>query len=153
MSNIRQEAKKMQKPNIYLDIDGVILANEDYLSIGAEELIKYAVENFDVYWLTTHCTESDATHAINYVMRAGNESLRPHLEKLIPTSWSEYKTEAIDFSKPFLWFDDDCYLGERRDLKKNNAFNSWVEVDLRNYPDQLMREIKLLESFVEDNGK
>jgi hypothetical protein len=153
MSNMRQEAKKMQKPNIYLDIDGVILANEDNLSIGAEELIKYAVENFDVYWLTTHCTESDATHAINYVMRAGNESLRPHLEKLIPTSWSEYKTEAIDFSKPFLWFDDDCYLSERRDLEKNNAFNSWIEVDLRNYPDQLMREIKLLESFVEDNGK
>ncbi|MEI6169680.1 MAG: hypothetical protein WCP56_01635 [Candidatus Saccharibacteria bacterium] len=153
MSNIRQVAKNMQKPNIYLDIDGVILANEDNLSIGAEELIKYAVENFDVYWLTTHCTESDATHAINYVMRAGSESLRQHLEKLIPTSWREYKTEAIDFSKPFLWFDDDCYLSERRDLEKNNAFNSWIEVDLRNYPDQLMREIKLLESFVEDNGK
>ena len=142
----------MTKPNIYLDIDGVILANEENLSIGAEEFIKYAVENFDVYWLTTHCTQSDATHAINYVMRAGNESLRPHLEKLIPTSWSEYKTEAIDFSKPFLWFDDDCYLGERQDLEKNNAFNSWVEVDLRNYPDQLMREIKLLESFVEESS-
>ena len=139
------------KPNIYLDIDGVILANEDYLSIGAEEFIKYAVDNFDVYWLTTHCTQSDATHAINYVMQAGSESLRPHLEKLIPTSWSEYKTEAIDFTKPFLWFDDDCYLGERRDLEKNNAFNSWVEVDLRNYPDQLQREIKLLESFVEES--
>ena len=150
---MRQVTKNTQKPNIYLDIDGVILANEDNLSIGAEELIKYAVENFDVYWLTTHCTESDATHAINYVMRAGNESLRPHLEKLIPTSWSEYKTEAIDFSKPFLWFDDDCYLSERRDLEKNNAFNSWIEVDLRNYPDQLMREVKLLESFVEDNDK
>ena len=140
----------MQKPKIYLDIDGVILANEENLSIGAEEFIKYAVENFDVYWLTTHCTQSDATHAINYVMRAGNESLRPTLEKLIPTSWSDNKTEAIDFSKPFLWFDDDCYLAEKRDLEANNAFNSWVEVDLRNYPDQLMREIKLLESFIEE---
>ena len=153
MSNTRQLTKNTQKPNIYLDIDGVILASEDYLSIGAEELIKYAVENFDVYWLTTHCTESDATHAINYVVRAGNESLRPHLEKLIPTSWNENKTEAIDFSKPFLWFDDDCYQGERRDLENNNAFDSWVEVDLSKYPNQLMREIKLLESFVEDNDK
>jgi len=141
----------MQKPNIFLDIDGVILANEENLSIGAEEFIKYAVENFDVYWLTTHCTQSDATHAINYVMRAGSESLRPHLEKLIPTSWSDNKTEAIDFSKPFLWFDDDCYLAEKRDLEANNAFNSWVEVDLRNYPDQLQREIKLLESFIEES--
>lgn len=149
---MQEISNKIQRPKIYLDIDGVILANEDYLAIGAEEFIKYAVENFDVYWLTTHCTESDATHAINYVMRAGNESLRPHLEKLIPTSWSEYKTEAIDFTKPFLWFDDDCYLGERQDLEKNNAFNSWVEVDLRNYPDQLQREIKLLESFVEESN-
>jgi len=139
----------IKTPNIYLDIDGVILANEENLSIGAEEFIKYAVENFDVYWLTTHCTQSDATHAINYVMRAGSESLRPHLEKLIPTSWSDNKTEAIDFSKPFLWFDDDCYLAEKRDLEANNAFNSWVEVDLRNYPDQLQREIKLLETFIE----
>jgi hypothetical protein len=140
----------MIKPNIYLDIDGVILANEENLSIGAEEFIKYAVENFDVYWLTTHCTQSDAAHAINYVMRAGSESLRPHLEKLIPTSWSDNKTEAIDFSKPFLWFDDDCYLAEKRDLEANNAFNSWIEVDLRNYPDQLMREINLLKSLIEN---
>ena len=140
----------MIKPNIYLDIDGVILANEENLPVGAEEFIKYAVNNFDVYWLTTHCTEGDSTHAINYVMRAGNENLRPHLEKLIPTSWKDNKTEAIDFRKPFLWFDDDCYLTERQDLEKNNAYSSWVEVDLRNYPDQLMREIKLLESFIED---
>ena len=143
----------MQKPNIYLDIDGVILANEENLSIGAEEFIKYAVENFDVYWLTTHCRENDVTHAINYVMRAGSDSLRPHLEKLIPTTWVDNKTEAIDFSKPFLWFDDDCYLAEKRDLEANNAHSSWIEVDLRNYPDQLMREIKLLESFVEGSDE
>lgn len=37
------------RPNIYLDIDGVLLANEENLSIGAVEFIKYAVEHFDVY--------------------------------------------------------------------------------------------------------
>jgi hypothetical protein len=90
-------------------------------------------------------------------MRRLGHMFEPRIAELMlvikPTSFDHAKTTGIDFSKPFLWFDDDCYQRERRDLKKNNAFNSWVEVDLRNYPDQLMREIKLLESFVEDNGK
>ena len=135
------------KPNIYLDIDGVILTNEESLSIGAEEFIKYAVENFDVYWLTTHCTEGDSKHAIGYIMETAQEHMRPYFEKFIPTSWRTNKTEAIDFSQPFLWFDDDCFLGEQIALKENNAINSWIEVDLQKYPDQLVHEIKLLKSF------
>ena len=137
----------MNKPNIYLDFDGVILANEDHLSVGAEEFIKYAVENFDVYWLTTHCTDSDSTHAISYMMETAEDHMRPYFEKFIPTTWSTNKTEAIDFSKPFLWYDDDCFTGERADLIKNNALNSWIEVDLQKYPDQLVHEIKLLKTF------
>ena len=42
------------KPSLYLDIDGVLLANEENLTIGAIEFIKYAADNFEVYWLTTH---------------------------------------------------------------------------------------------------
>jgi hypothetical protein len=56
--------------NVYLDIDGVLLANEENLAIGAAEFIKYAVEHFDVYWLTTHCMNSNPTHAIEYLNRA-----------------------------------------------------------------------------------
>ncbi len=95
--------------NVYLDIDGVLLANEENLAIGAVEFIIYAVEHFDVYWLTTHCMDGTTDHAIEYLDRAANEDLRPWLEKLKPVTWSIKKTEAIDFTKPFLWFDDDCF--------------------------------------------
>lgn len=142
----------MTKPNIYLDIDGVILANEANLSIGAEEFIKYAVENFDVYWLTTHCTDGDSEHAIRYIMQASGEHMRPYFEKFIPTTWRTNKTEAIDFNKPFLWYDDDCFTGEHMDLKQNNAVNSWIEVDLLKHPDQLVHELKLLESIIEETS-
>lgn len=135
------------KTNIYLDIDGVILANEENLAIGASEFIKFATDNFDVYWLTTHCMDGNPTHAIEYVQRATNENLRPYLEKLKPTSWSLAKTEAIDFTQPFLWYDDDCFSGEKIDLQKNKVFNSWIEVNLAKYPDQLTQEIKLLKSL------
>ena len=33
------------KPELYLDIDGVLLANEENLAIGAAEFIKYAAKN------------------------------------------------------------------------------------------------------------
>lgn len=136
--------------NVYLDIDGVLLADDDQTAIGAEAFIKYAVEHFDVYWLTTHCMEGEPTHAVEYVQRAANEDIRPWLEKFKPTAWSLKKTEAIDFSKPFLWFDDDCFSGERIDLKAHNAMKSWIQIDLRNVPDQMKKELITLQAFSED---
>jgi hypothetical protein len=135
------------KPDLYVDIDGVILANESNLAIGAVEFIKFATHNFDVYWLTTHCMHGNAVHAIEYVQQASDENLLPYLEKFKPTIWSLAKTEAINFDKPFLWFDDDCYSGELLALNERGVFNSWIEVDLVKYPDQLTHEIKLLKSF------
>ena len=55
--------------NVYVDIDGVLLANEENLAIGAAEFIKYAADNFDVYWLTTHCMDGTTDHAIEYLQR------------------------------------------------------------------------------------
>lgn len=136
--------------NIYLDIDGVILANESNLSEGAEEFIKYIAENFTVYWLTTHCMHGDGTWAVEYVYRASKEDLKPYLEKFIPTTWSLKKTEAIDFTKPFIWFDDDCFSGEKIDLQENNVMNSWFEVNLSKSRDQLIHELKNLKSLVEE---
>ena len=137
------------KPTLYLDIDGVLLANEENLAIGAIDFIKYATDNFDVYWLTTHCMDGETAHAIDYVQRATNENIRPYLARFKPVKWSIAKTEAIDFNKPFLWFDDDCFSGEKMALNKHGVFNSWIEIDLSKYPDQLTHEIKLLKSFIE----
>lgn len=74
--------------NIYLDIDGVLLANESNLSEGAIEFIKYAADNFEVYWLTTHCMNGDPVHAVEYIARVEKEDLRPWLKKFKPTVWS-----------------------------------------------------------------
>ena len=134
--------------NIYLDIDGVLLANEENLAIGAVDFIKYAAEHFDVYWLTTHCMDGTTEHAIEYLNRASSEDLRPWLEQFKPVVWSLKKTEAIDFSKPFLWFDDDCFTGEKIDLQAHNVMNSWIEIDLRKTPDQVVKEMATLQAFV-----
>lgn len=136
--------------NIYVDIDGVLLANEENLAIGVAEFIKYAADNFDVYWLATHCMDGTTDHAIKYLQRGSDENLRPWLGNFKPVTWSLKKTEAIDFTKPFLWFDDDCFSGEKIDPHEHGVFNSWIEVNLAKYPDQMVHELKLLKSIIAD---
>lgn len=138
------------KPNLYLDIDGVLLANEENISIGAIEFIKYAADNFEVYWLTTHCMDGDPTHAIEYVQRTTDEDLRPFLRKFKPTTWSLAKTDAIDMNKPFIWYDDDCFSGEKIALEQAGKLDSWFKVDLREHPDQMVKELITLRSYLSD---
>ena len=89
-------------------------------------------------------------HAIEYLQRGSGEDLRPWLEKFKPVTWSLKKTEAIDFTKPFMWFDDDCFSGEKIDLHEHGVFNSWFEVNLAKYPDQMVHEFKLLKFIIDD---
>ncbi len=93
--------------DIYVDIDGVLLANENNLANYAEEFIEYLVNNYTVYWLTTHCMDNDASLAVQNVGRFCKPEIVELLHKIKPTSWKVAKTEAIDFSQPFLWIDDD----------------------------------------------
>ncbi len=124
------------KPNIYLDIDGVLLANENSAAIGADIFLRYVIKNYDVYWLTTHC-HGDATVPVKRFGHLFELKTRELLPKIKATDWQEAKTEAIDFSNPFLWFDDDLYDDERTELLAHNVLDNWIQVKLSANPRQL----------------
>lgn len=134
---------KMVYMNIYLDIDGVLLINEAHASPYAEEFICSILAKYpnSTYWLTTHCWKG-VNRTSEVLSQAINKStlslLRTHVR---PTEWGEAKTDAIDFTRPFLWFDDDLFEDERQVLVENNALSSWIEVNLSNNPDHL-KELK-----------
>ena len=121
----------------YLDIDGVILANDQQKANFADEFIKYLIENYDVYWLTTHC-KVDPSFAVELLSRRdfSLETLE-YIKKIKPTNWNTWKTEAIDFSEDFLWFDDQVFDMEINTLKENGKFDSWVKIDLSKDVNQL----------------
>ncbi|MFH1601630.1 MAG: hypothetical protein ABIB61_01600 [Candidatus Shapirobacteria bacterium] len=133
--------------NIYLDIDGVILANDLQPARHAKKFIKFLTDNFDVYWLTTHC-KGDADYTVNHIARFFDIETIGMLKKIKPTNWETAKTEAIDFSKPFFWFDDDLFDFERKDLEKHNALKGWIEVDFSKNLDQLLEFIEFLKDFI-----
>lgn len=129
------------KPIVYLDIDGVLLANDlnpaNYVHEFLEIVNKRALE---VYWLTTHC-KGDATTAYKRLELVLQPKTMELLKEVKATNWDSAKTQAIDFTKPFLWFDDDLFYEEKRTLEEHNALDNWIQVDLA-------RNENALEKFV-----
>ena len=126
--------------NIYLDIDGVLLANDKQPANYAKEFLQYVLEKFpdSTYWLTTHC-QGYASRPVRDIGHLFDEETVELMKKIKPTIWldSSAKTDAIDFTQPFLWFDDDLFVNEREALMANNVLDNWIEVDLSKNPDQL----------------
>lgn len=130
--------------NIYLDIDGVLLANDAQAARHVDAFVDRCIaEDADMYWLTTWCRgEENQTEGW-----LGNSDMNPvTIAKLTahckPTNWDVAKTEAIDFSVPFVWFDDDLFEFERRELVKHGVLDNWIGVDLRKDPDMLLQFVR-----------
>lgn len=121
---------------LYLDIDGVLLTTKGSKpSADSEEFIEFITDNFDCYWLTTHCKGNKNT-ALKYL---GSYFSQPIINKLMQvkeTNWDCLKTEAIDFSSNFVWLEDSPMEAEKRVLRENQVLISLIIINLNN-PDEL----------------
>jgi len=123
--------------NVYLDIDGVLLANDlNAANFVHEFLQKATAPEYTTYWLTTHC-KGDASTAVKRLSLVFPTETMTLLKDIKPTNWDTSKTEAIDFSKPFLWFDDDLFHEEKQALIEHDCLDNWIGVDLSKDPEQL----------------
>lgn len=128
--------------DIYLDIDGVLLANDLNKANYSDEFIKHLVCKYPVYWLTTHC-KGDPALTVHFLERFFDEATIKLMKYILPTNWDTLKTEAIDFSKPFLWFDDDLFKEEKETLIQHNCLNSWVGIDFTKDENQLAKYLEI----------
>ena len=131
--------------NVYLDIDGVLLANENNAANYADEFLQAVLAAYpeSTYWLTTHNWRGE---------NRTKEVLAPHLkpetvpllEKIKPSVWNEMKTDGINFSEKFIWLDDDLWEDELKVLERHNATDNFILIDLQKDPDQLKTIADLL---------
>ena len=101
--------------DIYLDIDGVILTKDGHPSAHLVEFLNQISSKQNVLWLTTHC-KGDSAATINYLKRSLPLYILNILKSVKPTNWTTLKTEAIDFSRNFIWIDDYILDAEKRKL-------------------------------------
>lgn len=129
---------------LYLDIDGVLLTTKQtQIAEDASAFIAFVTENFDCFWLTTHC-KGDNAPAIKYLSKYFDNETIELLQKVKPTDWSTLKTEAIDFKSDFIWLDDFPMHSEITVVKEHLRTDSVIVVDL-NRSGELKRIISLLE--------
>jgi len=125
--------------NIYLDIDGVLITKKGKPANGLFEFLEYVTGNYTCYWLTTHCRDGTPERAVEYVNKIGGID-KELLEKIKPCKpWATFKTEAIDFSEPFIWLDDNLFEGERRALNERGMLQNMEYFDLVHDPNQLVK--------------
>ena len=131
--------------NVYLDIDGVLLANENNAANYADEFLQAVLAAYpdSTYWLTTHNWRGE-----NRTKEVLAPHLRPEtvplLDKIKPSVWNEMKTDGINFSEKFIWLDDDLWQDELKVLERHNATDSFILIDLQKNPDQLKTIADLL---------
>lgn len=133
---------------IYLDIDGVLLNyDSDTRAAYSIELIDYITNEFDCYWLTTHC-KGDETPAIDYLAKYFPAETIEKLKRIKPTCWEDLKTEGIDFDKNFIWLDDYPFQAELSVLEHFGVSDSIYKVNLRN-ENELLTVLNHLKGIVE----
>ena len=122
---------------MYIGIDGVIITKGVVPALHLDEFLKYILSKFSVSWLSTRC-KGNSEETVNYLSQFLTEDTINLMKKVKPTTFNLDKTEAIDFSKDFFWLESELFDSEKNALKKHNKLNSWIELDLIKFPNQLM---------------
>jgi hypothetical protein len=127
-------------PNIYLDIDGVLLTSNLTPANYVKEFLTAVLSTYpySTYWLTTHC-QGDANVPIQHIGHLFDSEIVELMKKIKPTKWETAKTRAIDFTKPFLWFDDNLFYEEKQSLLEHNVLDNLILINLQDEPDQLAK--------------
>lgn len=127
----------MNKRNLYLGIDGVILTKGILPALYLDDFLKFLLKNFSVSWLSSRCRGS-SENTVKYLSQFLSPATLALVKKIKPTNFSLDRTEAINFNKDFFWLDGGLFDSEINTLKEHKKFNSWIELDLIKSPNQLL---------------
>lgn len=113
------------KPNIYLDVDGVLVVRGRQAARHADEFLRKVLTDYPetTYWLTSMCN-GDTDLTVTYIGHLFEPDVAELMKRIKPTSWQTTKTSAIDFSKPFLWFDDNLFAADEAVLLEHGVLAS-----------------------------
>ncbi len=128
--------------NIYLDIDGTMIHEDrwDMENPAADGLAEFiiALRQHNTFWLTTHCRDGNPERAREIMKRYLPIELHAEIDRIKPTVWDMMKTEGIDWSQDFIWFDNDISAFEWEKIEQGSENQQAIEVNLKINPKQLL---------------
>ncbi|WP_201981205.1 hypothetical protein [Hymenobacter rubidus] len=133
---------------LYLDIDGVLLTSKNTRAApGVDAFVAFVTQQFDCYWLTTHC-KGDSQSALKYLSQFLLPSTLEQLKDAVhSTNWDALKTEAIELESDFYWVDDNPFQAEIARLTTRQVADRLIVVDLSRPNELFTVQTKLQESL------
>jgi len=92
-------------------------------------------------WLTTHCHEENTTHVLTHLKRFLHPVNYQLATQIRGTRWQTLKTEAINFSQAFIWFDDYLLEAEKIVLIEKGCLENRIAIDLPRFGNNICRAI------------
>lgn len=133
--------------NIYLDINQVLLTSKNTLTLHSDEFLKSVIK-YPTYWLTADYG-GKVDMALSHLLPLLNHEQRDLITLIDRVPWDLARTEAIDFSEPFLWFTRAVDEFERSDLEVQACANNLVLIDTDKEPEILKLYAKKLPQSVQ----
>ncbi len=117
-----------EKPDLYLDVDGVMLLfgnGKEYVNLWLLNLIVKNRGQFDrIFWLSCWTLDGKTDRLLEEHPELGDL-------KATPLKWQKDKTDAIDWTRPFIWIEDGISEKERKDFNEKGCV--WQQVwEIRN---------------------
>lgn len=112
------------RPVLYLDLDDTLVSWEGgrpHAAPGGGEFLRWALERFEVRWLTTWCPDGSMTPELLRDLSRMVEIPVATLEQITGADWqaSGCKLDGIAWlehvvmDRPFFWLEDEKGVGER----------------------------------------
>lgn len=132
--------------NIYLDINGVLLA-DNKIAPHADEFLQALLTKYpdSTYQLVAHDSgdEDGASVSLTPYLKPETVNL---LKKIKQAPWTHLKTDVINLDHDFLWFDDDIWPSELKILEKHEAAQNFIMVNFTKDPDLLAKLAQVIRS-------
>lgn len=138
-------------PVLYLDLDDTLISwrgGNPHAAPGARDFVVWALERYEVRWLTTWCPTGEMERALaddlSHMLELPRETIRQirgfHWEggtKLDGIAWLEH----LVLDRPFLWVEDDYGFGERelRFLAEHQMLDRYRWCNVTEHPESLIR--------------
>jgi len=119
----------MTKKKLFIDHDGTLTYYDKLLGIwkykdGLSKFLEFANEKFEVYW----CSGCKHTEIITELKKAGIEDSTINKINYFQYNPSYVKARSIiEFTKEFIFIDDDGYGDEYKYLKKNKFKDNFIK--------------------------
>lgn len=140
------------RPVLYLDLDDTVISWEGgrpHAAPGAREFLLWALEHYEVRWLTTWCPNGEMEEKLLHSLHQMLEIPFSRLRAIRGFDWdfSQCKLDGIAWlehlvlQRPFLWVEDDYGFAEREIcfLEAHGLLDRYRCVNITDNPDALAR--------------